>query len=198
MNLQQLNPWNWFKHEDASNAHHQIPVKREPGDEQKFLSEKNQSLHPIVQLQQEMDRLFDHALKGFGLPGFSSRWPNTTWLGSEAFQPSLNIASDQTRYLVTVEAPGMSDADLSLELKGDALIIRGEKHEERENKDQHFYRIERRYGSFQRTLSLPDDCDRDAIKAEMKNGLLSIQIPRRELPEGMVKRIPVNSEPTRH
>lgn len=195
MDLQKLNPWNWFKHEDQGTTDlGNIPVKRNTTDDVAAGS----SAHPITQLQLEIDRLFDQALQGFGLPGLGRSMGldqrlNGNRLAANVFRPSVNVSSDGKDYLVTVEAPGMKEGDITLDLNKDMLTIRGEKREEHEDKDRHFYRMERSYGSFQRTLSLPEDSDQDNIQARMQDGMLTITIPRRELPAGDRKRIQINS-----
>ncbi len=71
------------------------------------------------------------------------------------------------------------------------LIIRGEKKQEKEQKDKNFYRTERSYGSFQRTLSLPEDAAKDIIDASFKNGVLTITCPRRAVAQTPAKRIEI-------
>lgn len=190
MNLQQLNPWNWFKHEETSSAS-TIPVKK--SDVSSVESKHNLPASPsIFQLHREIDRLFDDAFRGVGLPGFGSSWLGDSMWGRSAVDAKLNVASDDNAYHISLEAPGMTEKDISLELSNDVLTIRGEKKEENETRDKHYYRIERSYGGFQRVLNLPDDCDQDAIKADMKNGLLEITLPRKALPVSNKKQIPIN------
>ena len=81
---------------------------------------------------------------------------------------------------------------MKLELTPDgALIVRGEKKQEKEQKDKNFYRSERSYGSFQRTLSLPEDASRDNIDASFKNGVLTITCPRKAVAQTPTKRIDI-------
>lgn len=186
MDLQRLNPWNWFKHEESQSRGAQIPVKK--ADEATGLSP-----HPIQQLHQQIDRLFDDAFQGFGFPGLRSQFDESgRWLNTQSFRPSLNVSSDNKSYQVTLEAPGLSEEDLAVEVSGDVLTIQGSKKEEKESKEKHYYRIERSYGSFQRTLSLPDDANADEIQASMKNGVLSLVIPRREAVDTQVKKITIS------
>ncbi len=87
----------------------------------------------------------------------------------------------------------MSESDLSIEVKDDMLVIKGQKEAHSENKDKQFYRVERSYGSFQRTLSLPDDANADEINAELDKGVLRLQIPRREsVNKATAKQIPIS------
>ncbi len=107
-------------------------------------------------------------------------------------RPKLNISSDDHNYNISLEVPGLKESDISIEVKNDVLTIQGAVEAEKEDKDRHFYRIERTYGSFQRTLSLPDDANADDIKASMKEGVLNLMIPRIEVADSEVKKIPVN------
>ena len=73
-------------------------------------------------------------------------------------------------YTITLEAPGMEQKDLSIELKDSTLYIKGKKQQKQEEKDKNYYRVERHYGSFERVLANPDDGNADEIEASMKNG----------------------------
>ena len=193
MNLQQLNPWNWFAHEEPATSA-TIPVKRSEisGNRRNEISEKPSArIQPIMQLHQEIDRWFDDVFRGFGFSNVPSRWVDSG-LGGFNFQAKLNIASDEKNYHVSLEAPGLSEEDIALDLHQRVLTIRGEKKAESETKDRQYYRVERSYGSFQRVLALPDDCDEDAISATMKNGVLEITLPRKNLPNSAAKHIPIH------
>ncbi|MBI1425604.1 MAG: Hsp20 family protein [Gammaproteobacteria bacterium] len=189
MDMKKLNPWNWFKHEEKQDKQEVVPVK--PGE---TLPAQNPFAN-MMQLHREIDRLFDEAFRGFPSLSMPS-WPR---LGGEDFVPafhaSVNVASDDKQYTITLEAPGMEQKDLSIELKDQALFIKGNKQQETEEKDKHYYRIERQYGSFERVLALPDDANADEISASMKNGVLTVTIPRKELPESASgKRIEIKSK----
>jgi HSP20 family protein len=109
------------------------------------------------------------------------------------FVPSLNISSDGKEYAVTLEATGLEQKDISIELSERCLLIKSNKQKESKNKDKDFYRIERKFGSFQRVLALPEDAIADAIKASMKNGLLTVKIPRAENQVTNNKKIEIES-----
>lgn len=81
-------------------------------------------------------------------------------------------------YNLSIEMPGVSEKEISIEVLGNALVIRGEKNQTHEDQHENFYRIERSYASFRRTLPLPMDADQSRIKANFKNGILKISIPR--------------------
>jgi HSP20 family protein len=187
MNLQQFNPWNWFKHEEAQ-PQSTIPVKRSDKPADKNLPSTGAS---VMQLHREIDRLFDDAFRGF--PTLGSRWFDQGVFSPAVFEARLNVASDDKNYHVSLEVPGMTEKDISLELTNNILTIRGEKKEENETKDKHYYRVERSYGSFQRVLNLPEDCDQASIAASIKNGVLDIQMPRKSLPASERKQIPIKT-----
>nr|WP_321402623.1 Hsp20/alpha crystallin family protein [uncultured Desulfobacter sp.] len=86
-------------------------------------------------------------------------------------------------YNISMGIPGVSDKEIRLEVIGNAIVIRGEKKQTHEDKHENFYRIERSYASFQRTLPLPMDADQSGIDAKFKNGILKISIPRSKPPK---------------
>ncbi len=188
MDMKKLNPWNWFKHEERQDKKETIPVKH---------GEHLQPHHPVtnmMQLHREIDRLFDDTFRGFPSLSHAPLWKQ---MMSDDFMPTfranVNVASDDGQYTITLEAPGMEQKDLSIELKNHALFIKGNKQQEQEEKDQHFYRVERHYGSFERVLAIPDDGNADEISASMKNGVLTLTIPRQELPKPDIKQIEINN-----
>lgn len=81
-------------------------------------------------------------------------------------------------YDISMEIPGVSKKEISVEVLGNALVIRGEKKHTHEDKHKNYYRIEKSCASFQRTLQLPMDADQSRIDAKFKNGMLQISIPR--------------------
>lgn len=174
MNLQKLNPWNWFKHED-NNQTTQIPVHRDRAARNNPLLWQ-QGQHPILQLHQQVDRLFDDVLNGFGIPSLSLSSAQQVTGDNKLvnYRPQIDVSGDDKPYEITLDVPGRSGDDLAIELKGDLLIINGKKEEKNEHKNKQFYRIERIYGAFQRTLSLPEDANTEDIQAHIKNAVLSL------------------------
>ncbi len=192
MDLGQLKPWNWFKHEQGED-NTAIPVKR--GEHVGTLdTSSNLSRHPLLQLQREMDRLFENSLSRYGFPSLSNLLNrDKSWASGTPFTPDLNISSDQEGYQIELEVPGMKESDISIEVKADTLFIQGEKNEDKEIKDRHFYRVERAYGQFQRTLALPDDANADEIQAHLSDGVLTLVIPRSHITDNEVKKISINN-----
>ena len=182
MNLEKLKPWNWFKHEDqTSSASQPVPVTRE---------ESGSAVDSMARLQRLMDRWFDEASSSLGM---SSMTPGIGRVATHAYRPRIDVCGDANCYEIKLDVPGMDESDLSLEVKDDVLVIRGQKQEKSEDKDKHYYRIERSYGAFQRTLALPDDANADEIEARLDNGVLRLEIPRREVPDKDVRRISISS-----
>jgi HSP20 family protein len=205
MNIEKLKPWNWFKHEDNSTK--QIPVAKNkaPGgggsDAKTLATPQHQAVGSLLQLHQEMDRLFDDVWRSFGMTSSSRLMRPTSVFGNSLFDHSmlgdyrakLDVCGSDKEYEVSIDLPGFSKDEIDIEHNGNTLTIKGRKEEKSENKDKQYYRVERSVGSFQRTLSLPEDADRDAISANIKNGLLAIHIPRKALPKDDVKRVSISS-----
>lgn len=189
MDLKKLNPWNWFKHEEREReGSTQVPVKRE----QINVTPSRQVVehYPVARLHREVDRLFNEAFSAFGMPSLLDG--GLTGVDTTApYLPNVDVSGNEKGYEITLDVPGHNRDDLSLEVKGDRLVIKGHKEEKTENSDKEFYRMERHVGSFQRTLSLPDDASVDDITAHLTDGVLRLQIPRVETPEQEVKRIAI-------
>ena len=94
--------------------------------------------------------------------------------------PPVDIAEDKERIVLTAELPGMSEKDIDIQMEGAVLTIRGERKFENEKNDRNFHRVERSYGQFVRSFTLPNNVDRDRIQAEFRDGLLHIELPKRE------------------
>lgn len=103
------------------------------------------------------------------------------WFGDfspRRFAPSLEVSDEGKALKITAELPGMSKDDVKLQLDDGTLTISGEKKHQEENQQEEVYRTERYYGSFQRTVPLPDELDQEHAEAEFKNGVLTIVIPK--------------------
>jgi HSP20 family protein len=125
---------------------------------------------------------FDDFFKQFGEPlfnGFRSRLPAA--FQARAFPP-INVAESEQHYTVSVELPGMDAKDISIELMGNQLHISGERKWEEEKKGKEYHRVESQYGTFSRSLTLPDNLrlDRESIDATFQKGILEIKVPKVE------------------
>ncbi|TAH37225.1 MAG: Hsp20/alpha crystallin family protein [Planctomycetota bacterium] len=108
--------------------------------------------------------------------------------------PAMNVAETPEHYIVTLELPGLEPKDVNVELMGNTLQISGERRWEEEKKDKDYHRVESQYGSFARSVVLPDNLhvDREAVEATFQNGVLEIRVPKAE-PTPAAK-IPVKSK----
>jgi HSP20 family protein len=186
MDMKKLAPWNWFRKEHE-NAAITVPVKQSGKP-----STDLQQDHPLKRFHQEIDRMFEDAFKGFGIGTMfgGNQWPETE---QGMFKPRLDLGATQDTYTITVEIPGVDEKDLRVDIANDTLTIQGEKKQRKEEKERHYYRLERSYGSFQRILSLPEDADQDNVTASFKKGILQVQIPRKSLPAPEVKQVDIQS-----
>jgi HSP20 family protein len=106
-------------------------------------------------------------------------WPQS--VRSAAFVPAVDVCENDTHYTITAEIPGAQKDDVQVELDQDVLVIRGEKKSEREEKKDRGRYLERSYGAFTRSFTLPGDADGDRLEASFKDGVLKIRVPRREV-----------------
>lgn len=106
---------------------------------------------------------------------------DSNFTGKHSYSPELSLEENEKSYLVKVDLPGLEKDSINVELKKNILNISGEREirEETEN-DQGFYRSERSYGAFHRSLALPDDIEEGGIEANYQNGVLMIKIARKE------------------
>ena len=187
MSVKKWVPWNWFKKEEED-AGKSVPVQRIPSQERGYALN-----HPIEHFHREFDRLFEQAFQGFGLRPFWFDRPIMPQLSHGMLKPTLDLGATDKEYSISVEIPGVDEKDVRLEIANDVLTIRGEKKHENEESGKNYYRVERSYGSFKRTLSLPEDADQESVKATFKRGILSVTMPRKALPKSDVKQIEVKS-----
>lgn len=94
--------------------------------------------------------------------------------------PTVDISEDDQEYLIEVEIPEVQKQDVHVTVDGGVLSIQGERRFEKEDKNKKYHRIERCYGSFRRSLAMPDDADPDQVSAEFKDGLLRVHLAKSE------------------
>ena len=98
--------------------------------------------------------------------------------GISAFKPSVSTREGEFAYHVEVDLPGVKKEDIHIDLKENQLIISGERSFKEERKEKDYYKVESSYGKFQRSFTLPEDADGNAIDASSENGVLNIVIPK--------------------
>jgi len=141
--------------------------------------------NPFAMMQREMNRIFDSFTRGWGMDAFPT---------IASFTPRLDVTEDAKAFTVTAELPGMSDKDIDLFISGDTLTIKGEKKEEKEEKDKNYFYSERSYGSFNRSIPLPRQIDTDKVAASFKKGVLTITLPKTAAAMEELKKISVKTE----
>ncbi len=97
-----------------------------------------------------------------------------------AWIPPVDIVEEKDRILLTAELPGFKESDIQIQMEGGVLTLRGERKSEAEKEGRTFHRMERSYGQFVRSFTLPNNVDREHVKASFANGLLEIELPKRE------------------
>ena len=107
--------------------------------------------------------------------------------------PSCNVSESPEEYRVEAELPGVKQEDMELKVEDRLLTLRGERHEEKEEKGKKFHRMESSYGSFMRSFTLPDDADEAMVHAEYKDGLLTVRIPRTTRKESKARAVEIKS-----
>jgi HSP20 family protein len=159
-----------------------IPWKR---DETKMpIHQKEED--SFMSLQSEINRLFDSF--------FTSPFSLTSHdISYKTFTPSIDVIETEDAYKITAELPGMDEDDITVTLDRNYLTLSGEKTTKVEDKDEHYHRVERSYGSFRRSIVIPEEVDTDNIKAQFKNGLLSINLPKKPEAQRQSRRIKVKT-----
>lgn len=101
--------------------------------------------------------------------------------------PDFDVREDKNGYLFRADVPGVKEADLSVTVTGNQLLVSGKRAAEEKRSDEHFYLYERSYGSFSRTFTLPDTADCEKCAADLKDGVLTITVPKK--PETQPKKV---------
>jgi len=94
--------------------------------------------------------------------------------------PLVDVAEDDKEYLIKVELPEVKKEEVKVVVEGGTLTITGERKAEKEEKGRHFHRVERHYGLFERSFAVPENADPDHVKAEFKDGMLRVHLPKNE------------------
>ena len=101
-------------------------------------------------------------------------------LSMGAWMPPVDIVEEKERIVLAVELPGFDQNDVQLHMEGNTLTVRGERKFENEKEGRNYHRVERAYGQFIRSFTLPNNVDREGIRASFRNGVLEIELPKRE------------------
>jgi HSP20 family protein len=170
-----------------------LPVKT---DERK-LAAVPAPWRPFENLRREIDRLFEDFDGGmwrsrlgrslFDVQSFRPREAN--W----AATPAVDVAETEKAYEIAAELPGMDEKNIEVKFADGVLTIKGEKHEEKEEKKKDYYLSERSFGSFQRSFQVPDSVEADKIEASFKKGVLTVTLPKSAAAQKAAKKIDVKA-----
>ena len=173
-------------------AETKVPVKSQEK------TERSSALwRPFENLRREIDRLFDDFGQGFWRSPFRRSLGNLvpqlsremTW----TVAPAVDIVEKDKAYEITAELPGLDEKNIEVKVANGGLTIRGEKMEEKEEKEKGYYLSERRYGSFSRYFRVPEGADPDKIEASFKKGVLTVTLPKKLEAQKPEKKIEVKS-----
>lgn len=129
----------------------------------------------MVGIQERMNRLFDEAFRGAPRTGAEDDWA----LGG-SWAPVVDIYEQGGDIVLKAELPGVDPKDADIRVENNTLTLRGERKLDNEIKRENYHRVERAYGTFSRSFTLPSVVDTDKIKAEYKDGVLRVTLPKRE------------------
>jgi HSP20 family protein len=168
-----------------------LPVRKSPTS----APAKAGDWYPFDSLRREIDRLFDE------FRPFDRRLPSRLFglevpqISRAAWQvaPAMDLAEKDDAYEITAELPGLDEKNVEIKLSNHTLTIKGEKSEEREDKQKDYYLSERRYGSFQRSFQIPEGVDADKIEANFAKGVLTVTLPKTAEARRAAKQIPVKA-----
>jgi HSP20 family protein len=155
--------------------------------ESRDLAESGESADSLQAFEQRMNRLFDEF---FGRSAMTPSLLDESW---SAFSPRVDIVERDEELEISAELPGLDREDIDVSLSDDLLTISGEKRVEREEEKGSVYRTERSYGSFRRQVALPCEIEADQVKANFRNGVLTVTLPK-VCAEEARKRIAVKSD----
>ncbi len=151
-----------------------------------------------AELRKEFDRLFDTLMQPSSWfpnktegSGFRSPW---SWGGvTGAFSPAVDLVEKEDEFLISAEIPGAEAGDLSVDISGEMLTLKGEKTQSTEQKDKNYHIQERHHGSFQRTFPLPRGVNCDKISASFDKGVLTVTLPKSKVVGSETKKVSIST-----
>ena len=128
----------------------------------------------------ELDELQGRISSLFGRAPVRKEGEKQEALRVAEWAPLVDITEDEKEYTIKAELPDLKKDDVKVSVQNDVLSISGERKYEKEEKNKKFHRVERAYGSFSRSFTVPEDADSDQVSAEFKDGLLKVHLPKTE------------------
>jgi HSP20 family protein len=127
----------------------------------------------LATLQNEVNRLFNSAFDA-PAPGGNGGSATRRWM------PAMDLVETDDHFVLRADLPGLSEDDVKIEVEDDVLTVSGERRSEHETKKEGFHRVERAFGAFSRSLTLPNGVDASAVEASFDKGVLEVRIPKPE------------------
>ena len=137
----------------------------------------------FVTIQDRMNRLFRDSLSQEGTK-------DTEALSTTAFAPAVDVYEDEHSVTLKIEVPGIDEKDIDVRVENNLLTVHGERKFEKEEKEENYRRVERQYGSFTRSFTLPNTVNTESVQANYDKGILKIQLAKKA--EAKPKQIKVN------
>ena len=128
-----------------------------------------QPFRELTSLQERMNQVFNDFFPEMNETSLTASW----------FAPKTDVYEEDDRIVLDMELPGMREEDLNLTLEGNTITVSGERKMEKERKQDRYHRVERSYGTFSRTFSLPATVDQNAVEAKYENGVLHVSMIKR-------------------
>lgn len=138
----------------------------------------------------ELEAMSSHLNRLFGRPALPGA-AGHDMLKMADWTPSVDISETDKEFLIKAEIPGVKKEDVKVTIESGMLTIKGERKMEKEEKGKKFHRVERSYGSFVRSFRIPDGVDESKVKAEFKDGVMNVALPKSEKAKSKALEIPV-------
>jgi HSP20 family protein len=167
-----------------------VPPREAKAEDKEGVKEEHMAIvrwepfRDLVGLQDRMNRLFDESYRGL------NRGADEDWALGGAWAPAVDIYEQEGNIVLKAELPGVDAKDVDVRVENNVLTLRGQRKFENEVKRESFHRIERSYGNFTRSFTLPSVVDTENIKADYRDGVLKVTLPQRE--EAKPKQISIN------
>jgi HSP20 family protein len=157
---------------------------------------EHQEDHPVYSLQAEMNRLFDDFFRASEMPMFGRSFGLSPFssLQQSAIHPRIDVHETEKELRISAELPGLNEKEIDVSLSREVLTISGEKKQESEQNVKGWYCMERSYGAFTRSVSLPCEVDQDSCNASFKNGVLTVSLTKTSQAQANIKSIPIKKE----
>lgn len=174
-----------------------VPVVSQKTPEAAPPAAQMQMWRPFESLRREVDRLFEDFTPNplrlpFRRPAFDIEpfWSPESWIAS----PAVDFVERDDAYEVHADLPGLDERDVEVKVAGDVLTIKGETHEEKDEKKPDFHLRERRFGAFERAFRVPEGVETDKIDASFRKGVLTVMLPKSAAAKKPVRSITVKGE----